>query len=97
MEGARYVYIVHTYICVPQRRTEVKADNCTNNVRANRVTIVMHNNWKCHFLKPFSLMKQWKCIVVVEEEPSTFPQITIQDVLAATFVFNLFGNLHEMK
>jgi len=49
------------------------------------------------FSQTFSLMKQWKCIVVVEEEPSTFPQITTQDVLAATFVFNLFGNLHEMK
>jgi hypothetical protein len=42
-------------------------------------------------------MKQWKCIVVVEEEHSTFPQLTTQDVLAATIVFNLFGNLHEMK
>ncbi len=35
--------------------------------------------------------------MVVEEEHSTFPQLTTQDVLAATIVFNLFGNLHEMK
>jgi hypothetical protein len=33
----------------------------------------------------------------VEEELRTFLQIATQEVLAAIFVFNLFGNLHEMK
>jgi hypothetical protein len=49
------------------------------------------------FSQTFPFMKQWKCIVVVEEELRTFLQIATQDVHAATFIFNLFGNLHEMK
>jgi hypothetical protein len=89
------IYIVHTYIYVPQRRTEEKADSCTMLELTELQLLWIITGMS--FSQTFSLMKQWKCIVVVEEELRTFLQIATQEVLAAIFVFNLFGNLHEMK
>lgn len=67
------IYIVYTCICVPQRRTEEKADSYTMLELTELQLLWIITGMT--FSPTFSLMKQWKCIVVVEEELRTFLQM----------------------